>query len=428
MRERNGSLTIIGTDHAKQYAPGQLTELNYYRNADDSHAYSCISHSLSTPLRFIWFPEITGCHIIIGIDKQTKKRWVSHVSVAQRDQEDVPDGCARPPPPYSQLLSENYPSSSMDTVGIEKKHQIDFLVIDKFGSFNESLFRDAIRDRAGKITVIQSDDRLKYQVVQIFYDLIDEKVYFLPDNRYRAETQQVHFKPILMKELFLVLPRLRSHPKILNRISEYIEDSIPVKEGAVEEYLYEVMDGISRPNIAEIQPILEEIKSRFEFPEAVFNQIKIVYTDKWIQSSNQALTFLQTGLQLLGTDEEEVKIAAIALITYAARELNGKQAAFFLAQLYANRRDENFKIPGDTIKALEFLHLAKENGSSTATIAIQNDEDGTEKWFIPPDIKEDKLPSSSRRPGSDLWAQPAAGDDHADKNIPTNEYTSNNNR
>jgi len=372
-------LISVGTDQTIQYslADGILTQLDYHSGS----GFFTRSYTARQPLRFVEFPEVMGCHLVISIDRESNHLWCMHVSTPQRDQKTVPAGYLQPPPPYAQILAEKY---SQDGVGISPEKQVDFFIIDKAGSFNEAIFRDALGKYVGNLNIIRPENAtdLKYTPVDIFYDLKTGTIFFIP------ESESIYRPSSLNRQLELrFYPRTAEEAKLSSCRPNILE---VVSSNETLTYLEQISHNHAIADLFQTYHYKENILSILESDEA-FTKISHLLDEqfhKFPDDENQAIFMVgfsilseRNALAIgLGEKKDNLIQVALALITFSAKR-GSKQAAYFLAELYANRRDEGYDVIGDEEKAMHFLSLAATNGSATAERFL----DSGERWFIEPE-------------------------------------------
>ena len=170
-------VATVETDEAIEFnKKNVLTRLNYeYTDERFMYNVKALELSVEDELRFIMFPGVISCHIIFGLDREEESFWFSHISANQVSSQIIPDYLKKPPPPYSQLLAENY----NNIAAIQKRKKIDFYVVDKMNSFNGSRFCQALGNRVSSINLINPPIVYSDTSVFIFFDINRKIFYFV---------------------------------------------------------------------------------------------------------------------------------------------------------------------------------------------------------------------------------------------------------
>jgi hypothetical protein len=171
---------IVRTDEAIQYNQNEnkLYLLKYHKNGE----FSAEEITLTASLNEVIFPEVTGCHIVAAYDAQSKRFWFAHVSIFQADSMENPfQPQAITPPPYSQLLSDNYPNNK--NIGINKKDckHIKFIIIDNKETFNETNFYTIYGEVACTLCRPPVKRGEYKSEISISFNLISGDITFTPD-------------------------------------------------------------------------------------------------------------------------------------------------------------------------------------------------------------------------------------------------------
>lgn len=169
-------LSFVETDEAVEYIPNKgLTKLQYEKSKDGYFFSHEFYPATQLPLRFVIFPGVMSCHLVIGYNAISDTFWFSHVSCNQISSQYIPDYIRQPPPAYSQLLSENYNNE----VGIRKDKKVNFFIVDKANYFDNSVFYSALGERINFLKVIRPSVNYALTAVFICFDLLQKKLFFI---------------------------------------------------------------------------------------------------------------------------------------------------------------------------------------------------------------------------------------------------------
>lgn len=171
-------MTLIETDEAIEYSRlGGMTQLKH-EWFNGKHVYSTKFYSgQHNRLRYVLFPGVISCHVVIGYDVTSNIYWFAHVSANQVYQGSVSQSLNPCPLAYSQILAENY---HMKTA-IEPGAKVNFVIIDKAGFYNPTVFGRALRGRINTAKTVCPEVSYSHRNTSIFicYDIQERKIYYI---------------------------------------------------------------------------------------------------------------------------------------------------------------------------------------------------------------------------------------------------------
>lgn len=170
------SIVYVETDQSIEYSDksGLIRLKHSWKRG--KHSYYLEHHPVkSCPLRFVIFPGVVTCHVVIGHCSNSNTFWFSHVSCDQIGSEYISEYFDQPPPAYSQLIGDNYKNNA----AINSMHNVDFIIIDKSGSFDKHAFDKSLGSKTKSIRFIDSKINYKNSPIFICFDLFQNKIYFI---------------------------------------------------------------------------------------------------------------------------------------------------------------------------------------------------------------------------------------------------------
>jgi len=171
-------MTLIETDEAIEYSPLRgMTQLKH-KWVSGKHIYSTKFYAgQHNRLRYVLFPGVISCHVVIGYDVTSNVYWFSHVSADQVYQGHVSRCFNKSPLAYSQILGESYHMKTAISPG----HKVNFVIIDKAGFYNPTVFCGALRGLINTTKIVYPEVPHKYREASIFicYDIQERKIYYI---------------------------------------------------------------------------------------------------------------------------------------------------------------------------------------------------------------------------------------------------------